>query len=421
MSSQDACTAEQRLRRTALLEATAAVAQQLAERPDWRGCIADVLARVGQAAGVSRAYLFHGQAGRTVVVARWKAAESKASRRAGTGAKSRPAKPFARWNHLLGAGRIIQGGPADFPPDEKKALLERGVQSVLQVPINVGGEWWGFVGLDDRVSRRDWSEGEIQILRILASLLGIAMQRNVAGVAERDNNARDRRDEAPHLAQIRELTVESARSVERERSRISRELHDELGQWLTAINLNVAWLASRADAWEAPAKERLLELPQLVNQMLEAVRNLSTRLRPPILDNRGLLEAIRSYAVQFARRANISFRVTASPPDLEVPDPLATPAFRIIQEALTNIARHSRASKCGIFLKLTDRHLELKVRDNGVGAVPTRLAGVQSLGIAGMRERAAAVGGTLKIENRPEGGVCVAARFPWPRKNGTEE
>ena len=162
-----------------------------------------------------------------------------------------------------------------------------------------------------------------------------------------------------------------------------------------------------------------MELPQLVNQVLEAVRHLSTSLRPPIRAECGLLEAIRSFAVQFARRASLSLSVKASPPDLEVPDFLATPAFRIIQEALTNIARHSRASKCGIFLKRTRRHLELKVRDNGVGAVPARLAGVQSLGIAGMRERAAAIGGTVEIENRPGGGVCVVARLPWLKKNGT--
>lgn len=233
-------------------------------------------------------------------------------------------------------------------------------------------------------------------------------------------NIRDQSDEEAHLAQIRKLTLEAASSLEQERARLSRELHDELGQMLTAINLNLAWLSTRGKEW-AKAKERLAETQQLVNQMLDAVRTLSTSLRPPILDNQGLLEAVRSYANGFARRAGFSCRVTARPSDLEVRDPLATTAFRIIQEALTNVARHARASKCGIFLKVTHSQIEITVRDNGVGAVPSRLHGVQSLGIAGMRERAAAVGGTLQVENRTEGGVCVTALLPWCPSNSMEE
>jgi PAS domain S-box-containing protein len=226
-------------------------------------------------------------------------------------------------------------------------------------------------------------------------------------------NIRDQSEEEAHLAQIRKLTLEAASSLEQERARLSRELHDELGQILTAINLNLAWLSARSTGMEKLAEQRLAETQQLVNQMLEAVRSLSTSLRPPILDTRGLLEAIRSYAGGIARRAGFSCRVVATPSDMEVRDPLATPAFRIIQEALTNIARHSRASKCGIFLKHSASYLEIQIRDNGVGAVADRLEGVQSLGIAGMRERAAAVGGTLTVQNRSEGGVCVTARMPW--------
>lgn len=226
-------------------------------------------------------------------------------------------------------------------------------------------------------------------------------------------NVRDQSEEEAHLTQVRKLTLDAARALEEERARISRELHDQLGQTLTAINLNLAWLMSRSKNWDDGEKQRLLEVKAFVNQMLESVRSLSTGLRPPILDNRGLLEAVRSYALDFSRRAGIRCRVTANPPDLEVHDPLATILFRIFQEAMTNVARHSRASRCGIFLKLTDGNLELRVRDDGLGAVPRRLAGVQSLGIAGMRERAASVRGTLIVENRPEGGVCVTARLPW--------
>ncbi|HOA74406.1 MAG TPA: sensor histidine kinase [Phycisphaerae bacterium] len=226
-------------------------------------------------------------------------------------------------------------------------------------------------------------------------------------------NVRDQSAEEAYLAQIRRLTLDAARALEEERARISRELHDELGQTLTAINLNLAWLTSRSTGWDVKTQERLTEAKQFVNQLLDSVRSLSTSLRPPILDNRDLREAVRSYAAEFSRRSGIACRAVAVPTDLEVHDPVATTLFRIFQEAMTNVARHSLAAKCGIFLRSVGPEIELKVRDSGVGAVPKRLEGVQSLGIAGMRERAASMGGTLVVQNRPEGGVCVTARLPW--------
>lgn len=290
----------------------------------------------------------------------------------------------------------------------------------------LGRQWQCFcepVGSDDRAvidarlrQRARWT-GRCIARRCDGRAVPLAMTLVRAAKAEGEDiliaNVRDQTEEEAHLAQVRKLTLDAARALEEERARISRELHDQLGQTLTAINLNLAWLTSRSEDWEDGEKERLLEVKQFVDQMLASIRSLSTGLRPPILDNRGLLEAVRSYALDFSRRAGIRCRVAARPPDLEVHDPLATILFRIFQEAMTNVARHSRASRCGIFLKLVNENLELRVRDDGVGAVPRRLAGVQSLGIVGMRERAASVGGTLIVKNRPEGGVCVTARLPW--------
>jgi PAS domain S-box-containing protein len=273
--------------------------------------------------------------------------------------------------------------------------------------------------------RHRWA-GELQVARPDGRKIPVAVTLARMGQADGDSliiaNVRDRTAEEAQLARIRKLTLDAAGGLEAERARLSRELHDELGQTLTAINLNLAWLTTRSRGWGPPAHERLTEVKQFVNNLLESVRSLSTSLRPPILDNRGLLEAVRSYAGEFSRRAGISCRVVAVPSDIEVHDPLATTAFRILQEAMTNVARHSRANKCGIFLKSGGSHLELRVRDNGVGAVPKRLQGVQSLGVAGMRERAASIGGMLTVENRPEGGVCVTARLPWQQtRNGTDE
>ena len=225
-------------------------------------------------------------------------------------------------------------------------------------------------------------------------------------------NIRDRSPEESYLARIQSLTRDARGELEAERGRISRELHDELGQSLTAINMNLAWCQSRV---EGEPRRRVEEAQQLINQAIEATRALSTRLRPPILDHQGLPEAIRSHVGDFKRRSGLAVRVVITPVDLAVGDPLATVVFRIIQEALTNVARHARATACQVMLRLVGEELEVRVTDNGGGSVPDRLEGVQSLGITGMKERAAALGGSLRVENRLRGGVRVTARLPWTK------
>lgn len=225
-------------------------------------------------------------------------------------------------------------------------------------------------------------------------------------------NIRDRGPEEAYLARIQSLTRDARRELEGERGRISRELHDELGQLLTAINMNLAWCQSRV---EGEPRRRIEEAQQLINQTIEATRALSTSLRPPILDHQGLPEAIRSHVADFKRRSGIAVRVVITPVDLAVDDPVATVVFRIVQEALTNVARHAQAAGCQVMLRLVGEELEVRVTDNGKGSVPDRLEGVQSLGITGMKERAAALGGSLRVENRLRGGVRVTARLPWKK------
>lgn len=211
---------------------------------------------------------------------------------------------------------------------------------------------------------------------------------------------------------LRLLGVEATHRLEEERARVSRELHDELGQILTALNLNLSWLGRRIGDVDSDIVERIDESAQYVSRMLASVRSLSRSLRPVLLGHEGLAEAVRSHAGEFEQYAGIPCEVEVVPPDLEVGEPLATTAFRIVQEALTNVARHSRATRCRVGIEAVADLLILKIRDNGIGLHPEGQTSGLSLGIPGMKERAEIIGGSVVVADNPGGGVCVTAQLP---------
>jgi len=217
--------------------------------------------------------------------------------------------------------------------------------------------------------------------------------------------------------ELRLLSAEANRRLEEERARVSRELHDELGQMLTALNLNLRWLGRRIGDVGDDVVERIDESIQYVSRMITSVRTLSRSLRPAALGHEGLVEAVRSHMAEFEQYAGIRCRVEVVPPNLAVSEPLATTAFRIVQEALTNVARHSKATFCRVNIRAVDDLLVLEIRDNGVGLKEQEPTDAISLGIPGMRERAETIGGSLVVANNPEGGVCVTARLPRQRRD----
>jgi len=226
-------------------------------------------------------------------------------------------------------------------------------------------------------------------------------------------NIRDMSTEKEHLRRIRMLTEGTEKNLEKERARIARELHDELGQLLTALNINLALISSRIPEAEPSVAERLTEAIELVNQMTGSVRNLSKSLRPPVLDHSGLLEAMKSHIWEFSQRTGIKCQVDINPKTQNISDPLATTIFRILQETLTNIARHSDATRCEVSVNRVGDNLVIKITDNGKGASSQELAGTNSLGIIGIQERAVSLGGNVTFESKPGNGVCVTARIPW--------
>ncbi len=212
--------------------------------------------------------------------------------------------------------------------------------------------------------------------------------------------------------QLRELSNALEHVREQERTHLSRELHDELGQHLTGLKLDLAWLGRRIEEGRSTGPEALDAMDEHLNTAIATVRQISTDLRPPILDDQGFVAAIQWLSEETQRRSGIRIDL-----DIEVePDvcgALATPLFRIAQEALTNIVRHAHASRACVRLVARGDDIVLSVSDNGGGFSPVR-GGNPGIGLISMRERVTSLQGVFTISDNVDGGVTVEAAIPCP-------
>ncbi len=215
------------------------------------------------------------------------------------------------------------------------------------------------------------------------------------------------------FAELHALTAQLHSVREEERTKLARELHDQLGQALTAIRIDLAGLKTM------PTQERQVQridaIVGLVDETIRSVRRITTELRPGILDDLGLVAAVEWAAEDFQTRTGIQCRASLPETNPGIDAERATALFRIVQETLTNIARHAGATQASIRLSEESGHLSLEVRDNGRGIAAEQLSASGSLGILGMRERALLMGGEFFIGN-PGGGTTVRVRIPIDRR-----
>jgi len=211
--------------------------------------------------------------------------------------------------------------------------------------------------------------------------------------------------------QLRRLSGSIMTSQEKERSAIARELHDELGQMLTALRMDSAWLQERLRASDPASAERAKTMDRLIDKTIQDVRSMAFRLRPGVLDDLGLVDALEWYTSDFERRTGITCVFDHSPV-AETNDAVATASYRITQEALTNVARHAGASHVNVGLQQQQDTLALLVEDNGCGFDTLQLSESEGLGVAGMRERAMLAGGDLEVQSTPGDGTRVCFKVP---------
>ncbi|HKA42961.1 MAG TPA: response regulator [Burkholderiales bacterium] len=210
---------------------------------------------------------------------------------------------------------------------------------------------------------------------------------------------------ATHLQSVRE----------EERIGIAREIHDELGQALTGLKMDLTWLVNHLPAAQKPLVKKADSMFDLIDGTIRSVRRIATGLRPEVLDEGGLAAAIRWQALDFQKRTGIRCTVELPPDGLEPDQGRATAVFRIFQEVLTNVARHANATRVDIALKVDRDNLVLEVQDNGKGIVEHLARNSKSLGLLGMRERALLFKGRVEIAGNSGKGTHVKVLIPVSR------
>jgi len=213
--------------------------------------------------------------------------------------------------------------------------------------------------------------------------------------------------------ELRALAARLETVREEERTRIAHQVHDELGQALTGLKLDLAWIEHRLSR---NAQEEMIDrcrsLLGRLDMLMVTVRRLVTELRPSVLDQLGLAAAIEWQSQEFASRTGLLLDLVMQVEGGRVPDSVASAVFRMLQEALINVARHAGARRVGVTLRQDAEMLLLDVRDDGRGITANELRGTRSLGIVSLRERAIACGGTLEILGVPGRGTTVSLRLP---------
>lgn len=215
--------------------------------------------------------------------------------------------------------------------------------------------------------------------------------------------------------QLRELSATLENIQEEERSRISRELHDELGQSLTGIRMEISWLGGRLQALQPEMEAKVGAVKKLIDSTIAAVRRISSDLRPLVLDDLGFSAAAHWYIDQFSARSAIDVSVELPESDPIHGGSVATALFRILQESLTNIARHAEATSVAVTLKQIDHQWRLSIRDDGKGFDEMTLRHRRGIGLIGMRERVQMLGGTFRLESVPRQGTLIEVCIPFER------
>jgi signal transduction histidine kinase len=219
------------------------------------------------------------------------------------------------------------------------------------------------------------------------------------------------RDLASHLESIRE----------EERGRIAREIHDELGQALTALKMDIHWVGQRLSHDQELLLEKTKAISRLIDTTTQSVQRIAAELRPGLLDDLGLSAAVEWQAAEFQNRTGIRCEIVSEPEDITLTHAISTAVFRVFQEALTNVARHANATELNVVLREKPGTVELTVHDNGIGITAEQISDARSFGLIGMRERVHYFGGELTISGMSNKGTTVRASIPVGKKGNCDD
>jgi PAS domain S-box-containing protein len=299
--------------------------------------------------------------------------------------------------------------PDDMPQEaakEKEYAAKLGVKSGLNIPVVLGGSVICAFTFTSIVTYRDWPDAMVARLRLVGEIFAAAVERKRA--AEHINATTE---------QLRALSASLQSAREEEGTRIAREIHDELGGGLTSLKWDLESfdkvIAESPDRPHLPVlREQIQIMLKISETMISAVRRISSELRPSVLDDLGLVEAIEWQLLEFQARTRIICHYECSTENVDLNQEESTAVFRIFQEALTNILRHAQATRVDIVMKEEAGEFVLSVSDNGKGITEDDKSRLQSLGLLGMCERAHLIGAEIDIIGVEAQGTVVTVRVP---------
>ncbi len=294
---------------------------------------------------------------------------------------------------------VVDTASSGFSGPEVARQL-RGHERVRQVPIVL------LVDADDPFPDKPRDVGVERMVRSTdPDALRARLRMHLLLHAERealDQEARARMDAEDRLRDAERrclaLSARLASIRDEERARIAREIHDELGQVLTGLRMDVGWLARKFGPSNRHLSEKTAAMTRLIDSTVDLVRRIATGLRPEILERFGLAAAMRQQADEFQARTGIRCRCTLAEGSIDPGSEICGAVYRTFQELLTNVARHARAGHVDIRLRITAQCVVLEVEDDGIGIRPDRLDAQDSLGLVGLRERAQLFGGTFTMD-----------------------
>jgi len=260
---------------------------------------------------------------------------------------------------------------------------------------------------EDLAAHRQHLQAMVEARTAELTTANARLEREIAERARAETEVRQSRQELRNLA----AHLESVR--EQERADIAREIHDELGQSLTALKLDVHWVGRKAGAKSSAVAAKTKAMSAMLDETMQSVRRISSELRPKLLDDLGLSAALEWQARQFELHAGIACLIRSQPDDIVLDQARSTALFRIFQETLTNVARHAGATRVEVVLSRNGADtVEMVVQDDGRGITPSRVADARSLGIIGMKERVRSLNGTIEFISRPGAGTTVRVSLP---------
>jgi signal transduction histidine kinase len=305
--------------------------------------------------------------------------------------------------------------PADLPPDavkERAYCLEVGLKAHVMIPLKVADTVVGALGFGSFRGSRDWPDDLIQRLRLVGGIFTNALARKRADEAlrAREESLRETRESLRHLA------AKLLHAQEEERRRIAREMHDDWTQRLALLGIDIVSLEKSIGTPET-ALPLLRTMQDKLVSLSEGVHALSRQLHPSILDDLGLVEALRCECVNFSGREGIAVVYRAEEVPARLPTDVALCVYRVAQEALRNLAKHAAVNEAWVTLVASGPELLLRVQDKGVGFDPAEGHSRPGLGLSSMEERVRLIQAKLSVTSAPGRGTTVEVRVPLARSD----